>query len=48
MPANPNRGFELMKIADVRTSLSMMRAMQTAVTRRVSAKNRIKMHNNCG
>jgi len=37
-----------MKIVDVRTSLSMMRAMRTAVTGLVSAKNRIKMHNNCG
>jgi len=37
-----------MKIAGVETSLSMMRAMRTAVTGLVSAKNRIKKHNNCG
>jgi hypothetical protein len=47
-PANPSRGFELMKIADVRTSLSMMRAHANGGDEGVSAKNRIKMHNTCG
>jgi hypothetical protein len=37
-----------MKIARVGTSLSMMRAMRMAVTARISTKNRVKMHNNCG
>jgi len=37
-----------MKIVEIGTSLSMMRAMLMEVTRLVSAKNRIKMHNNCG
>jgi len=47
-PANPNRGFELMKIAGVETSLGMDARIRTVATPRVSAANRVKMHNNCG
>jgi hypothetical protein len=37
-PVNPNRGFELMKIADVGTSLSTMRAHANGDDGRVSTK----------
>jgi len=42
-PDNPNRGFELMKIVSVGTSLSTMRANADGATRRVS---RNKSHQN--
>jgi hypothetical protein len=47
-PDNPNRGFELMNAADVRASLSMMRAHASGDDEGGFGENRIKMHNNCG
>jgi hypothetical protein len=46
--ANPNRGFELMKIAGIRLSLSMMRTKRTGAGATGSAEKPHRMHNSCG